>query len=70
MQTGKDLKLRRVAMDVPANALADRLGVAASQISRWENSRVVTDEASTKYLEGLATFGTIPTVTSAQAVAS
>lgn len=60
---GKELELRRRAMDVTAGALAERIDVPASTISRWESSRRVTDKAAKRYLEGLATFGTIPTIT-------
>lgn len=49
-------------MDVNSGELAARLGVPASQISRWENARRVTDKAAIRYLEALATFGTIPTI--------
>lgn len=49
-------------MDVPVSALADAVEVTSASISRWENSRRVTDKAAARYLRGLATFGTIPTV--------
>ncbi|MES2210946.1 MAG: helix-turn-helix transcriptional regulator [Chloroflexota bacterium] len=62
MNTGKDLTLKRIAMDVPAGALAERIGVSGSTLSRWENSRRVTTKAADRYLAALATFGTIPTV--------
>lgn len=62
MTTGKELQLKRIAMDVQAGALAERVGVTNSTISRWENSRRVATKAETRYLTGLATFGTIPTI--------
>jgi len=62
MTTGKHLKLKRIAMDVPQGALAERIGVPVPSVSRWEGARLVTDKAAARYLAALATFGTIPTV--------
>jgi transcriptional regulator with XRE-family HTH domain len=62
MTTGKELTLKRIAMDVSAGALAERAGVDKSTLSRWENARRVKDAAAARYLDALATFGTIPTV--------
>lgn len=62
MKTGKELQLTRIAMDVRQDALAERMGVQASTLSRWENARTVRDDQARAYLKGLATFGTIPTV--------
>lgn len=62
MTTGKELELKRRALDVSQGALADAIGVPQSSVSRWERARVVTDKAAARYLRGLATFGTIPTV--------
>lgn len=62
MTTGKDLKLRRIALDVQTGELAERIGVPPSTISRWESGRRVTDKAAVRYLTGLATFGTIPII--------
>lgn len=62
MTTGKSLQLRRIAMDVPQGALAERIGVPVSNVSRWENARIVKPKAADRYLAGLATFGTIPTI--------
>lgn len=59
---GKDLRLRRIAMDVSVTSLAEAIGCQPSQINRWENHRRVTAKAVERYLTGLATFGTIPTV--------
>lgn len=56
--TGKDLKLQRVAADVRVNELAVAMGVSASRISRIENSRVVTDDARSRYVTALATLAT------------
>ena len=62
MTSGKELTLRRIAMDVTAGQLAERAGVDKSTLSRWENARRVKDAAEKRYLDALATFGTIPTV--------
>lgn len=62
MTTGKNLKLKRIAMDVSQTALAEQIGVPTSSVNRWESSRVVKDKAAERYLAGLATFGTIPTI--------
>lgn len=61
--TGKELELKRTAMDVQPKELAQVMGVGVSRISYLENSRRVTPAAEAKYLAALATFGTIPTVT-------
>lgn len=53
--TGKELKLKRVAADVQAKAIAAQMGVTASLVSRIENTRVVTDEAASRYLAALDT---------------
>lgn len=50
-------------MNVSLGELAARLGVPASSVSRWETSLRVPSKAEVRYLEALATFGTIPTVT-------
>lgn len=62
MTKGKHLKLLRVAMDVSQSALADRIGVPVSSVSRWEGARNVTEKAADRYRVALATFGTIPTI--------
>lgn len=62
MSTGTDLRLKRTAMNVQLGDLAARIGVPASSVSRWETSVRVPSKAEARYLEGLATFGTIPTV--------
>lgn len=50
-------------MDVTQGELAERMGVSAPKLSRWENSRKRLPPAKVEqYLAGLATFGTIPTV--------
>lgn len=56
--TGKDLKLKRVAADVRVKELAAAMGVSDSRISRLENSRVVTEDARTRYLFALGTLAT------------
>lgn len=63
MTTGTDLRLRRTAMNVNLGELASRVGVPASSVSRWETALRVPTKAEKRYLEALATFGTIPTVT-------
>lgn len=55
MTSGKDLKLRRVIADVKAKDVAEAAGVSQQQISRWENSRVVTEDAEAKYVAALTT---------------
>jgi len=54
---GKTLKLRRVAADIKAKDLAEAMGVSDSRVSRIENSRIVTEETTARYLEALATLG-------------
>lgn len=61
--TGKELELKRTAMDVAPKDLAVAMRVQVSRISHIENSRRITPAAEAKYLAALATFGTIPTVT-------
>lgn len=63
MTTGPDLQLRRVAMGVTQAALAERMGVNANWVTRRESKARVKAEDAEKYLTGLATFGTVPTVT-------
>lgn len=53
--TGKELKLKRVAADVRTKDLANAMGVTDSRVSRIENSRIVTDEAESRYLAALDT---------------
>lgn len=62
MTTGPDLQLRRVAMGVTQIALAERMGVSPNWITRRESKARVKAEDAQKYLAGLATFGTVPTV--------
>lgn len=50
-------------MHVTASALAERIAVSVSWVSRRESLAVVKDKDADKYLGGLATFGTVPTVT-------
>jgi plasmid maintenance system antidote protein VapI len=58
---GKDLKLLRVTADVKGNALAAAMGVHPAQVSRIENSRVVTKEMADRYVAALATLTTTTT---------
>lgn len=62
MTTGKELRLKRIAMDVRTGDLAERLGVSSARISRWETLGAVREKDLVRYLEALATFGTVPTV--------
>lgn len=55
MTSGKDLKLRRVNADVKAKDVAEAAGVSQQQVSRWENSRLVTDDAEARYMTALTT---------------
>lgn len=59
--TGLELKLRRVALRIKVQDLAERMGVSASRISAIENQAVVTDETIRRYLDALTTSATIPT---------
>jgi transcriptional regulator with XRE-family HTH domain len=63
MTTGPDLRLRRTAMHVTASALAARINVSLSWVSRRESLAVVKEAEAQRYLAGLATFGAVPTVT-------
>lgn len=61
--TGKELELKRVAMDVTVNQLAEAIGVPPSSVSRWESCRTpLTRSAAQRYLEGLAKHGPVPDV--------
>ena len=62
MTTGPDLQLRRVAMGITQAALAERMGVSPNWVTRRESKARVKAEDAEKYLTGLATFGTVPTV--------
>lgn len=55
MTSGKDLKLRRVNADLKAKDVAEAAGVSQQQVSRWENSRVVTEDAEARYMAALTT---------------
>jgi transcriptional regulator with XRE-family HTH domain len=67
--TGRDLKLKRVGADVRVKELAVAMGVSDSRISRLENSRIVTDDARSRYLAALATLTTIVTSSDATSAA-
>lgn len=67
MTSGKDLKLRRVNADVKAKDVAEAAGVSAQQISRWENSRLVSEDAEARFMVALTTC--IAKSTSGQAAA-
>ena len=59
--SGLDLKLMRVAAQVPAFALARAMGVGSSRIAYIEKRDVVTVTAAKRYLVALATLATHPT---------
>lgn len=54
--TGMDLKLERVARQVTATALAEKMGVSRSWLSMLEGRYSVKPEVSSRYLEALASF--------------
>lgn len=59
--TGKDLKLERVAADIQANVLADRMGVSRSTLWHIEKAALVTEQQAADYRAALATFGNVAT---------
>lgn len=59
--SGKDLKLERVAADVQANVLADRMKVSRSTLWHIEKAALVTDQQAADYRSALATFGDVAT---------
>lgn len=61
MTTGKELELERVRLDINSITLARAIGVHQSQISRWENARIVTDKAAVRYREGLERCAAVAT---------
>lgn len=66
--TGKELRLTRMAMDVDAQELAAKMGYASrSSISHIETRGKVREATAKRYLDALATFGTVPTVTVSEA---
>lgn len=54
--TGVDLKLERVARQVKAMDLAERMGVSRSYLSQLEGRYSVQPEMARRYREALATF--------------
>lgn len=62
MTPGPDLRLRRTAMGITQTALAKRLNVSLSWVSRRESLANVNEKDAARYLGGLATFGTVPIV--------
>jgi DNA-binding XRE family transcriptional regulator len=60
--TGKELKLARVAIDVKATDLADRMGINRATLWIIEKSAVVPPERVEQYREALATFENVATV--------
>ena len=54
--TGMDLKLARVARQVTATALAERMGVSRSYLSQLESRYAVRPEQAERYQTTLATF--------------
>jgi transcriptional regulator with XRE-family HTH domain len=61
--SGTELKLTRLAMEVQAVELAERMGKSRSSLSHIESRGRVKEATAKAYLEALATFGTVPTVT-------
>lgn len=61
--SGNELKLTRLAMEVQAAELAARMGKSRSSVSHIESRGRVKEATAKAYLEALATFGTVPTVT-------
>lgn len=59
--TGKQLKLERVAKDVPAGQLAARMKVARQTVWIIEKSATVSDEQAKDYRTALATFENVAT---------
>lgn len=61
--TGKELELRRRAMDVSTSELAKAAGYASpSSITQMEQRATVPKRLQDRYLRALATFGTIPNI--------
>lgn len=56
--TGLELRVRRVAADVRAKALAEAMGVDPSRIAHIEAARNVTQDTVARYLAALATCAT------------
>lgn len=61
--SGNELKITRLAMGVLAVELAEKLGKSRSALSHIESRGRVKEATAKAYLEALATFGTVPTVT-------
>ena len=59
--TGMDLKLERVARQVTATALAERMGVSRSYLSQLESRYAVAPDKAKAYRSALATFPTLAT---------
>lgn len=61
---GTDLRLRRIAMGVDTIELMKAAGYKSpSSISHIETRQRVRKATADRYLEALATFGAVPTVT-------
>jgi transcriptional regulator with XRE-family HTH domain len=63
--TGKELKLARVANDVTATALADRMGINRATLWHIEKSATVDPTRAEQYRKALATFENVATEGSA-----
>jgi uncharacterized protein YjbK len=62
--TGTDLRLTRIAMGVETADLQKAMGYKSpASISHIETRGKVRQDTAKRYLEALATFGTVPTVT-------
>lgn len=62
MVSGPELQLRRVAMGLTQTALQERIGARPGWVYRQETKARVKPADAERYLAGLATFGTVPTV--------
>lgn len=67
--TGMTLKLERVARQVKATDLAERMGVSRAYLSTLENRYAVKPDKAENYRKALATFPAIPTAPEGQSAA-
>ena len=65
--TGKELKLERVAADVAAKDLAERMGVSRSTVWIIEKAASVDDDRAFAYRYALATFKDVATPSTGEA---
>lgn len=58
--SGIDLKVERIRLGyVTATALAERMDVSKSWVTRIEQKAIVSPDEAAKYRSGLATFATV-----------